>query len=151
MERDVSVSARILAAPLLVLGLAGGGIALAGEPRLVLVASAKSSITDLPSTTVRHLYLGLPIVQDGHAIVPLRNSADPALQELFLQRVLFMSAQAYERQASARVFRNGGSRVREYAKLGSLVEALTTEPWSVTYMDAETAASLPEVKIVARL
>ena len=141
---------RFIALIVLALTLASPGAAMPAEPRLVLVASARSALTELSPGTVRRLYLGLPILQEGHQIVPLRNT-DPALQEVFLQRVLFMSAQAYERQCSAQVFRNGGNRVREFAKLGPLLEALANEPWSVTYMDAETAASLPDLKILAGL
>ena len=142
---------KALAVIALLSSLSWPGAALPAEPRLVLVANARSALTDISPGAVRRLYLGLPILHDGHQIVPLRNTADAALQELFLQRVLFMSAQAYERQSSAQVFRNGGNRPREYAKLEALLEALANEPWSVTYMDAETAGSLPSLKILAGL
>jgi hypothetical protein len=123
----------------------------AEEPKLVLVASAQSPLAELAPGAIRRLYLGLPIVHNGHEIIPLRNTADSTIQEMFLQRVLFMSAQAYGRQESGRVFRTGGNRLREYASLQQLLGALQNEPWSVTYMSLETAASLPALKIISEL
>jgi hypothetical protein len=125
--------------------------AVAGEPRLVMVASAQSQVSGLSPASVRRLYLGVPLVQDGHEIVPLRNSADPIGGEVFLQRVLFMSAQAYERQISGRVFRSGGQRLAEHPNLARLVDELLNNPWSVTYMSPETAASLPGLRLIGEL
>ncbi len=118
-------------------------------PRLVIVASAKSTLTTLTPTEIRRVYLGIPLIQDGHEVIPLRNAADPLIQEMFLQHVLFMSAQAYERQMAGRVYRAGGNRIPEYANLSQIVEALTNEPRSITYMSHETATGLADIKIIA--
>lgn len=125
--------------------------ALAAEPQLVIVTSASSKLGGLTAVEVRRLYLGIPVIVDGHEVTPVLNIAESALQEVFLQHVVFMSAQAYERNIAARVFRGGGTRIREYANLSQLLESLTNEPWSVTYMSPGVAASLPGIKVIARL
>jgi len=153
VERDVPLIRRLLAAVLLALAVAGVlRVALAAdEARLVLVAAANSPVAPLSAAEVRRLYLGVPLVQNGRELIPLRNAASPAATEMFLQHVLFMSAQAYERQISARLYRSGGNRIPEHTDLRTLVEALVTEPFAVSYMPAETAARIPAVKILGDL
>ncbi|MCL5669464.1 MAG: hypothetical protein M1392_05745 [Gammaproteobacteria bacterium] len=49
--------------------------------------------------------------EDGVQLVPLLNTGDPMLYEVFLQKVIFLSARNYERQVLSRVFRMGGRRL----------------------------------------
>ncbi len=149
MERNVSLTGIAIALLVGAIGLVGPRLADAAEPKLVLVASAKSAMAPISAAEARRLYLGVPLVQDGHEVAPLRNGADPGTHELFLQRVLFMSAQAYERQMSGRVYRSGGNRIPEYANQRELVDRLVSEPWSVTYMSLEAASGQPNLKIVS--
>lgn len=121
------------------------------EPQLVIVAAAHSPIRSLTAVEIRRLYLGAPVTVDGREVEPLRNVIDPMVQEVFLQRVLFMSLHAYERQAAARVFRTGGNPLRRFTDLPSLLAALAANPLSVTYMPVEQAARLPELKIITPL
>ena len=150
MERNVSLIRAILFALLAGLALLACDAA-ASESRLVLVASARSPIAALSQADVRRLYLGIPSTQDGHEIIPVRNAVDHTVQEIFLQRVLFMSSQAYERQISARLYRTGGNRVAEYFSLRELAAALHADPWAVSYMSETTAQGLAGIKIVALL
>ena len=128
--------------------LACAPVAYATEPRVVLVASARSPIASLSANEARRLYLGLPLVHDGHELTPLRNGADAAVHEMFLQRVMFMSAQAYERQMSTRVYRSGGNRAREYTSHHELAQALAGDPWAVSYMTSDAVAKESSLKIV---
>jgi hypothetical protein len=152
MERDVPLIQRVLAAVALALALAWlPAAAAADDARLVLVAGANSPVAPLTAAEVRRLYLGVPLTQNGHEIIAIRNAANPVAREMFLQHVLFMSAQAYERQISARLYRSGGNRIPEHTDLRTLVDALAADPWAVSYMPAETAARLPAIKIIADL
>lgn len=156
MERDVSLMRRTLAAFSLALALVlawlvAAPAAAADDARLVLVAGAHSSVGRLTSAEVRRLYLGIPLSQDGHEIIALRNGANPVVREMFLQRVLFMSAQAYERQISARLYRSGGNRIPEHTDWHTLVDALAADPWAVSYMPAAMAARNAGIKIIADL
>ena len=150
MGRIVSVKPRRLLFAFL-FGAAFSLPAPADELRLVLVASAKSNVAGMMPAEVRRLYLGIPIIRDGKEIIPVLNTSDPMIQEVFLQRVLFMSAHAYVRQMTARVYRSGGNRIRNYNDFRNLVEALVEDPQSVTYMPYETASTLSGIKIIASL
>lgn len=111
----------------------------AAEPQLVLVTSAQSSIPQLTSDQARKLYLGMPMVVDGKLIHPLRNNTDTTVQEMFMQKIMFMSTQAYERQILGRVFRTGGSRPPVYTDMRELLKALESDRNAVTYMPRDTA------------
>ncbi|MES1983049.1 MAG: hypothetical protein V4443_11325 [Pseudomonadota bacterium] len=106
----------------------------AAELKLVLVASKRSPIAQLSPNEVRKLYLGIPLFVDGQTIKPLGNSSDQYLQEVFMQKIIFMSTQAYERQILSRVFRVGGTRPPIYNDLDKLVAALQDDPSTVSYM-----------------
>lgn len=134
----------------LVAALLGMGPAWAwsAAPPLVLVASGQSPITRLTASEVRKLYLGLPLLVEGQTVKPLRNASDPLLTEMFMQRVMFMSSEAYERQILTRVFRAGGSRPPIYRQHQELLLALSRNPMAVTYMLRDQAAAIPALRIV---
>lgn len=121
------------------------------QPLLVLVASAHSSIRQLSPDETRKLYLGIPMLVDSQRIRPLRNNTNLKVQEMFMQKVMFMSTPAYERQILSRVFRMGGTRPLAYAELGELLKALERDPAAVTYMPRELATARPGLKIVGDL
>ena len=154
MERGVSM--RRLGIPLsalLLLWLSTGashGLA-AEERRLVLVTASTSKITPLPPTEVRKLFLGLPVTQNGLRLEPLRNASDPLLNEVFLQKIMFMSAQSYDRQLLSQVFRFGGHRPVSYSDVGTLAAALRDQPGTVSYMWLPTAHRIPGIKVVQDL
>ena len=119
--------------------------------RLVLVADASSPLAPLTVNDVRRLYLGVPLSQDGRAINAVRNAENPVVKEMFLQQVLFMSAQAYERQLSARTLRGGGSRIPELRESRTLLEALAADPHAVTFMQSAAAARRSGLRVLAEL
>jgi hypothetical protein len=118
------------------------------ELRLVLVTSAQSAIPQLSAEEARKLYLGMPMVVDGKLLHPLRNNTDTTVQEMFMQKVMFMSTQAYERQILSRVFRQGGSRPPVYTEAGELLRALENDKTSVTYMPRDMAIASPKLRII---
>jgi hypothetical protein len=121
------------------------------DHRLVLVAGASSPLAPLTSSDVRRLYLGIPLTQAGREITALRNAESPVVKEMFLQHVLFMSSQAYERQLSARGYRNRGSLIPEIKELKVLMEVLAADPHAVTYMQSDTAARRAGIRILGGL
>jgi len=127
------------------------GVSQAAPERLVLVTGAHSTIPSLTSVEVRKLFLGKPIIKDGVRIEALRNASDTLLQEVFLQKVIFMSERAYERQLLSNVFREGGHRPSAYKDLKSLAAELQTRPAALSYMWAGTAQATPGIKIVSEL
>lgn len=118
------------------------------EPALVLVANVHSPLESLSVAQVRKLYLGMPLLVGQQRIRPLRNNTNAVVQEIFMQKVMFMSTQAYERQILSRVFRMGGTRPAEYARVRDLVGALESDPGAVTYVLRAFAEMQPGLKII---
>ncbi len=122
-----------------VLGLAlvllPAGAVPAQEPHgLVLVADVRSGIQTLTLQEVRKAYLGATVEVDGRALEPLVNQADEALYEVFLQKVMFMSAQAYQRQLVRRFLHAQGRRPAVYRDRTELLAVLAGNPYAVTYI-----------------
>ncbi len=122
--------------------------ALGAEQKLVLVTSAQSPIPKLTTVETRRLYLGVPFQVNGRVITPLRNSSDPRLQEVFMQHVMYMATESYERQILNRVFRTGGQRPPVYSEFNALMQALYSNPLAISYLWNETALATPGIKIV---
>ena len=128
-----------------------GPQAYAAKSVLVLVAVNHSVITQLTPEEVRRLYVGIPIEVGGHAIEPLVNASDSLLQEIFMQQVLFMSTEAYTRQNESGAYRKEVAKTPVYTEMPALIAALKANPYAVTYMLKVTAATLPDLKIIAEL
>ncbi|MDP2028769.1 MAG: hypothetical protein Q8K12_03940 [Thiobacillus sp.] len=134
--------------------LPGVGAAWAGGMRkIVLVVASGSDINRLSPGDTRKLFLGVPVaaVPSREPLHPLRNASDPVLEEAFLQKVIFMSRDAYERALLTRAMRGGGSRPARFDSETALVNALLADRFAVTYMWADRAAAWPNIKIVAEL
>ena len=119
--------------------------------RLLLVCGIESEIPPLSHIEVRKLFLGLPVEKNGQQLKPLRNSSDPLLTEVFLQKIIFMSKRKYEGQLVARVFRMGGVRPQVYKKLDELVDVLQQSPVSVTYMWSDQLEQTTNLKLIGVL
>jgi hypothetical protein len=135
---------------LTVVGVAAASSA-AVERALVLVTGANSSLDALSPPEIRRLYLGAVVVKDGRQLEPLRNLSDETLQEVFLQRVVYMSERAYERQLLSKVFRLGGKRPEAFYDREELIRALRTDPNTVSYMWLDAAHRDSRVKVVTEL
>ncbi len=122
-----------------------------GERRLVLAAGATTTVPPLTLGELRRAYLGMPVEKDGVRIVPLLNAGDPVLYQVFLQKIMFMSAPAYERRRLSGTLQGGGQRLREYETPGGLAAALLATPGAVTYMWAETVQATPGLREVQTL
>lgn len=120
-------------------GLALASTAAAADPELVLVASARSPLAQITVVDARKLFLGLPMTFHGLTIRPVRNLSDGVVTEMFMQKVMFMSAEDYERQIQTRVSRTGGSPPAGYGEFTRLMAALEQDPLTVSYMPRERA------------
>lgn len=123
----------------------------AAEQRIVLVSATKTVVAPLTPPELRRLYLGISFEQNGQTLIPLRNGTDQLLYEIFLQKVIFLSARNYEHQMLSQVFRQGGQRPPLYRNADELIAALKTEPGTVTYMWANAAEALPGIRIIGEI
>lgn len=118
---------------------------------MVTVTGAQSKTASLTQQEMRRLFLGETLIKDGEHLVPLLNTGDPLLYEVFLQNVIHLSARRYERQVLARVFRMSGRRPAAYDDTAKLLEALRSEPGRISYMWDDMAKSSPGVKTIGML
>jgi hypothetical protein len=122
----------------------------AEEQRIAIVVNAESGIKAISAKEVRRAYLGASIVLNGIEVKPLLNQSDQLAVEVFLQRILFMSAEAYERQLISHSFQ-GGSRPRAYENLGALLAALQKDDAAITFILYDTAINTPGIRIIGKL
>lgn len=151
MKCSLSIKRGLLILSWCLLGQLSVPFALAAGPDLVLVTSKTSTIGLLTTDEVRKLYLGIPMFNEGQTIKPLLNYSDGYLQEVFMQKVMFMSTPAYQRQTLSRVFRIGGNRPPIYIGLHPLLNALKADSKTLTYMYSDEANAHPELKIISTL
>lgn len=132
-------------------GLLCANIAFAGrdEPQMVLVSG--STPPQLTYTELRRLYLGASITKLGRKLVPLRNKSDNLLYEMFLQKVISMSASRYERFLVKRVYRGAGSRLPVINKPDKIVQMLKQRSDMVSFMWEADAIKADGINIIQPL
>lgn len=126
-----------------------GAAQAAGERRLVLVVNVRSEVAQYSAMEARKLFLGVPQSINDQALQPLRNTSDAALEEMFLQRVLFMSRDAYDRRLLTNALHTGAVRPVSYDSEANLVGDLLKNDHALTYMWRDAAVANPGIKIVA--
>ena len=120
--------------------------AVVAERQVVLVAAATSPLHDLDSLELRKLYLGYSVRRDGRIVKGLRNTGDEELNRIFLQAVVAMSEKSYRRRLLSLPLRQGIPRPSGYDEPEHLLNALSGNPYSVTYMWKEAADRSTDVK-----
>ncbi len=130
--------------------LLSGTSLLAKPPRnvtLVLV-SATDLGSKLTPNQLRRVFLGIPVTVNGEIIKALRNTSDPLLNEIFLQKVVYMSERRYKRQLISQTFRTGQTRPPYFEVEDNLVEALKSVSGSVSVMWARDAEKNSDLHII---
>jgi hypothetical protein len=123
---------KIAAMALLALLLGAARPAFSGE-ELVLIVSARSNISQLDSSSVRKLFLGLTVTQDGIRLHPALNEADPQIKELFLQNIVSMSDSTYDRYVLRLSLLQGQSQPAIYKSSSQLIDAVVADTALVSY------------------
>ncbi len=147
MERGVPVKQAPLILALLLSSFVSG-VVVGEERRLVLVGSASSSPLAFSNSEVRRIFLGQSTTRNGKNIVPVINDVDPVLYEVFLQKVVFMSARSYERRLLSRVLHRGGKRIPYASQLNSLEKTLVQNSKWISFMWEDTAHDIPGLEIL---
>ena len=123
----------------------------AGERQVVLVAASTSPLHNLSSLELRKIYLGFTVKRDGKIVEGLLYTGDENLNSIFLQTVVAMSGKSYKNRLLSLTLRQGTPPPAKYDKYGDLVYALSTEPYSVSYMWEDDADKSSEIKILREL
>jgi hypothetical protein len=146
MERGpVLIMRRALLLLVLCLGAESG---LTASQSVVLVVRADSGVTDLDPVSVRKLFLGVPVLIDGHPLHPLRNRSDPRLDPIFLQQIVAMSQSAYDRQILIGLNRQGWLRPIELTTQASVLDALYSDPNAVSFMWLREVAYNQKIRVL---
>lgn len=135
---------------LLVLSCAGAGADPGPSPghTAVVAVAATSPLRPLSRETLRRAYLGLPTRQDGLRLEPLINRSDPLLHEIFLQKVIFLSARTYERLLLTRTLRSGTRPPPSYSRPEDLAEALARSPGAIAVLWREQVEADPRLRVL---
>jgi len=123
----------------------------ADEPRevtLVLVSAGDLGGSQLTPNQLRRVFLGIPLSVGGQHIRALRNTSDPLLNEIFLQKVVYMSERRYQRQLVSLTFRTGRVRPPRFDRRDALVRALKSTPGSVSVMWERDARAVPDLHVI---
>ena len=121
------------------------------QRQLVIVASDKSSISNLSQTELRRLFLGVIVIKNGIRIRPICNISSDVLYEVFLQKVIFMSARQYERHLLTRIFRHGGKKPAMYKNTKRIINELETNPNSISFMWEKNVIKTTSIKVIQPL
>lgn len=120
----------------------------AGSRAVVLVARADSDVEALTPTEIRRVFLGMPVYQDGTRLVPLLQTGDRLLYEIFLQAVMYLSATNYETQLVRRVFQYGGTRPIALEDARQFRSRLLADRKHIAFMWEADAQQDPAVRVV---
>jgi hypothetical protein len=118
---------------------------------VVLVVRADSPVRDLSSVEVRKLFLGVPVLVDGKLLHPLRNRSDLRLDDIFLQQIVAMSQEAYDRQILVGLNRQGWVRPADVGSVVRIIEDLYADPQAVSYMWLRDVEHNPRLKVLRTL
>ncbi len=114
----------------------------------VLVTAEPLSSQSLTALDVRKLFLGFTVAQGGWVLQPVRNRSDELLDQVFLQHLVSMSGDAYERRLLALSLRQGRARPREVHSREELLRVLKSVRHSISYAWNEDVDGLSDIQIV---
>jgi len=120
----------------------------AADRQVVLVTASMSPLKNLDSLELRKIFLGFSVWRDGNIVKGLRNIEDENLNSIFLQNIVAMSEKSYEYRLLSLTIRQGTPRPAEYDKLKDLLNALSSNSYSVSFMWKNDAVLLSKIKIL---
>lgn len=116
------------------------------DKSLVLVTNSLLEIGPFSPRELKKLYLGVPVYKGSRRIVPIRNRSDRFLYEVFLQKIIHMSADNYE----SRFFRKDAQAPTVF-DADQVFSQLNSNRHSVSFMWQETAQTEPGIRIIQTL
>jgi hypothetical protein len=118
---------------------------------VVLVTADPDPDFSLESLQVRKLFLGFTVLHAGNALRPVRNRSDDLLDKIFLQHVMAMSSETYERRLLSLSLQQGRPRPVEVRSWSRLVEVLLGIPHSVSFAWQSDIEDIPAIRAVRTL
>ncbi len=128
--------------------LSAASVSARGEESLALIVSASSPIARLELIEVRKMYLGFTVVRGGLSLRAFENHSDERLHEVFLQNVVGMPDEAYQRRLLMSTLQQGGQRPRVYTSTADLLNAIAADPSAVSVAWTKDVAGDHRVKVL---
>lgn len=119
----------------------------ARERAIVLFSTEADPDLSLATLELRKLYLGFTVRHDGHLLRPIRNRSDETLDAVFLQYVVSMSEEIYERRLLELSLQQGRPRPIEVNSLDALVRAMAA-PHGVSFAWHSDLARIPGAHLI---
>lgn len=118
---------------------------------VVLFATDADPDMSLATVELRKLFLGFAIQHDGHVLRPIRNRSDPMLDSIFLQYVVAMPEDVYERRLLGLSLQQGRPRPTEVYSLEELIRALNAAPHGISFGWLPDVVRIPDAKVIRTL
>jgi len=118
---------------------------------VVLFATDADPDLSLATLELRKLFLGFAIQHDGHVLRPIRNRSDARLDAIFLQHVVAMSADVYERRLLELSLQQGRPRPIEVHSRAELLRGLGEARHVVSFAWLSEIAGIADVHVVRTL
>jgi len=115
---------------------------------LALVSSINANYEALSSFEVRKIFLGYPIKRENTQLIAIRNKSDETSYQIFLQKVIHLSARNYERRLMSKTFRTGTPTVLEISSLPKLKDKLHSNKFNISVMWLEDAQLDNKLKVI---
>jgi hypothetical protein len=118
---------------------------------LVLVVRADSPVTEMDSLTVRKLFMGFSVTAGNRPLRAIRLGGDHALDSVFLQSVVGMSATQYEHRLLRMAVKQGRAAPSVTDNAAELVGALREDTRVVGCLWADQITGRSDLRIVRLL
>ena len=114
---------------------------------VVLIASANSVITQINSSEMRRLFLGLTIIRGGR-VHPLLNVSSAKMKDVFLQSIVAMSASTYDRFLLRQSLQQGREPPIAVGSSRELLDRVAADPLAVSFISQGEVANDKRVKVL---
>lgn len=115
---------------------------------LVLVTHQSSPVTGLSAGEVRRVFMGLTVSIQQGPIRPIINASTDSLQTAFLQHVVGLSEQMYQRRRLSLELQQGVTRPQAIRDPKQLVDRLRATPMGISFMWRSDALMSPDLRIL---
>jgi len=115
---------------------------------LLLVGASSSSRQPFTIYELRKIFLGHSVEREGAQVKGVVNTADEEVYQIFLQKLIHLSAKDYERRLMSRMFRTGVSSVSKVDTFAELKSALLSDDSNISVVRAGQLAANSNLEVI---
>jgi hypothetical protein len=118
---------------------------------VVLFGTDSDPDMSLATLQLRKLFLGFKVVHDNHVLRPIRNRTDALLDSIFLQHVVAMTEEIYQRRLLELSLQQGRPRPLEVRTLQELKSAVGAAPHCISFAWEADVAQFEGARVIRTL